>query len=320
MEADHLQQQLRGSMEFFSVEGRRVEPDNHAYYRDANNVIGESVIKAEQDATSFGIDHPNWFAEADNSARAFMGSLGFTCLRVMVLYPENEELLEEYSLTGSTIAIADPFLPYLAVRHKKAEALYQVGGQEMVGALIVHELSHDTTSTLDRIVVRDKGDGAQWVYRTGLATVDTRNNVRGDFLEEGFAHYLFGWYRRSLRADYTMRVLGIAGMPEPVVPDYYLSSVAKTAGPDGYAIELLAWGLEQHGHMSANDFIGTLLDSRRLETRTVALRAIAQAINKLQPGLYMALSRLTYSVDDWNRGLGMVHDAATQSVAIDLSR
>jgi hypothetical protein len=85
-----------------------------------------------------------------------------------------------------------------------------------------------------------------------------------------------------------------------------------TSGPDGYAMELIAWGLEKKGVMSSAEFVNLGIQTRAQETQTVALRGIARAVNAVEPGLYRSLRELQYGREAWQQGLQQVYAAITR--------
>jgi hypothetical protein len=299
-------------LQFYDEQGRKCQPEDNPAYQDILEELTEMPAYCRQIDEHLGVDSPRWLGDLERDARRFLGSLGFTNLKPIQLIREGDELEEigfqKVGETDSVVALTDPFYDKIYVRQEKAAEMLRREGPISTGALLVHELAHDTASKIDVLAVQLQGDDAIMLHRSGFGIMDSKGNPQGLFLEEGFAHFMTGWYVRTKKVD-SLTVIS-RSEPSMEVPGYYhISDELQVAGPDGYAIELLAYGIEQKGIMPASAFVATMLETRSPDTRTVALRTFAQAIDALRPGLYKNLRELQYSPEQWHAGLSMVHDA-----------
>ncbi|MBI3889252.1 hypothetical protein HY312_01585, partial [Candidatus Saccharibacteria bacterium] len=141
--------------------------------------------------------------------------------------------------------------------------------------------------------------------------VTNDDKIRGRFFEEGLAEYVASRYRRRMVGD--QNTLGIVSVPSLAIPEYLVQpDHAMTSGPDGYAIELLAYGVEKKGIMNAEMFTELLLDTRRNNTRLVALRTFAQVLERLETGLYSKLQFVAYDKTSWQDACAYVHSVVTR--------
>jgi hypothetical protein len=179
---------------------------------------------------------------------------------------------------------------------------------------LVHELAHLAGGSTQTISVHN--EGAKHPYsklRSGFVVgADRKPFVRGTFYEEGFATFMSGWYKRTLENPLAPAVPAPGESPSLQTPDYYRFRKNSISGPDGYAIELLARGLQTRKIMSATEYVAVMLESRRPETRTAALRIFAQAIEAVRPGLYTDLQNLQYGRKPLKRALKLVLEATNQ--------
>jgi hypothetical protein len=260
-----------------------------------------------------GIPKPDWFFRAEAQARRFIKSIGFEGLKPFCLLDEQDEVLQDVGFDDEiTVALAIPLYDRIFIRARKLEEMRAARGPLKLAAILVHELAHDTTGRINQMALFTKDDPEELSssFRSGFAICPADGPARGMFLEEGFAHFVSGWFIRS-QGDYS-RVVDVVEPLTITVPDHLEpGKEGMTAGPDGYAIELLAWGAEQKSLMAASDFIATLLDSRRRDTQTGALRTIARIINQIRPDLYTDLQKLEYGRESWEKGLQLVFDAVT---------
>jgi hypothetical protein len=178
----------------------------------------------------------------------------------------------------------------------------------MVGRLKLPERAHATIQE-KKLTYQLAGKSAFARYRLGWALKGKHN--KGSFLEEGTCEWLADWGKRCLDKPLSPTI-AIAGKPSPDLPERYQPLYDYgVSGPDGYAVELLAWGTERKRILDRGAFVTNLLDMRRPETKAVALRENIQAIEELQLGLYPKLRNLEYSRTNWQLGYRLVYEAVT---------
>lgn len=184
-------------------------------------------------------------------------------------------------------------------------------GDESLAATLVHEGIHVTRAKRTLGLTRYPDEQPHWISRFGFKVL--KKGVEcGVFYEEGLAEYAAGLYRRR-KADPKGSFISLSQTeyPSDRIPDHYSTNM-QVAGPDGYAIELLAYGIERKGIAEADVFIQSLLSSRRQASAVESLRAVAHMINALRPGLYTELRSLQYSREEWRHGLSLAYEAATK--------
>lgn len=291
--------------------------------------IGPVLTRAIEQVLSFDVDvehlnkleveKPDRFMAMEDDARLFLEREGFYDLPPVFLLAEGPELEDlNFGTTLPEFATTSELNYYAAVRQKKLEEVMRDDGLVKAASIIVHELAH---TTLRRISLSFRGEqndsNPEQRIKSGFVYAD-HEKLRGMFLEEGFASYMAGQYVRSKSNSYVPPT-SIEGAPRPYVPDYYRVSDSglenfpenTIMGPDGYALEMLMWGVEQKGVMDAVTFRGDLLASRFSASQTFTMRNIIGAINEVKPGLYERLSRLHHSQEAWRDGCAVVYEAVT---------
>ncbi len=267
-----------------------------------------------------GIEKPEWFTAMERDARKFFGALGFHNLPPLYLLREHEDL-EAINLAGrDVLAQAEMFNRYAFVKLGMLENLWQSDGPVKAVSLLVHELSHLTNDhSYVSVQLGQSDEFSSLRVKSGFVFANDEQG-RGVFLEEGFASYISGLYIRSREHDWSP--LTVTGAPTPYVPEHYRYmddylgrfSGKTVTGPDGYAMEMLVWAVEQVGAMSSRAFFNNLLAVRRKGSEAYAMRNIITAINAVQPGLYEKLSRLEYGRHSWEDGCALVYEAVTGNI------
>lgn len=184
-------------------------------------------------------------------------------------------------------------------------------GSTALRAIFVHECIHATKPRGSFGLSNFPKGSTRWIQRGGFQVLNTSGDVYGGFYEEGFAEYIAGLYTRR-ENDPTASMISVPTdeLPPIELPSHYRSE-AKVAGFDGYAIELLAYGLERKGIAGADTLINAFIASRHKETEASSLRTIARLIDQVKPGLYTELQKLKYGREEWQHGLSLVYEAVT---------
>jgi hypothetical protein len=275
--------------------------------------------RAEQDCLeNYGIEKPEWFTGLEADAREFFDTIGFPYLPPLYLLSEHKDL-ESINFDGrNVLAQAEMFNRYAFIKLRILEELRRSDGPVKAASLLVHELSHLTNDHTYVTVQLERPDKiSDFHTKSGYVFGDSKQ-IRGQFLEEGFASYIAGLYIRS-REQHDLSPTTITAGPAPYVPEHYrvmddnlgrFSSETVTS-PDGYAVEMLVWAVEQAGIMSSKELFDNLLAARRKSTEAPAMRKIIAAINAVQPGLYKKLGRLEYEKQNWEDGCALVYEAVT---------
>lgn len=296
---------------FYDSQCRRRAVDNFGTGRQFLEETQDDVVQTIGKLDTVKLPKPAWLLESELSVRRFFGSLGLDNSAELVLMADDEPLLQEYAL-GDKIIAGTTHTPHrILVKHDAIHNIRRDNGDECVGLIIAHEFGHASAPVPAVVGLQECEDDTSVLYLREGFQVMGKEKTRNAFLEEGFAHYMGGWYRRIQMGDW-QRVIGIGSSPTPEVPHYLdAGTKSKMVGRDGYAMELLAWGAERMGVMTANDFVAALLESRSADTRLTALRSITRVINTIRPGLYGELSKVEFTPSDWDRGFTMVYEAVT---------
>lgn len=297
-------------LHFIDSNGRELDPTSNAYAQPLS--IVESYVDKQWDThleftERYGLEIPeNVQALASNVTR-FLGSCGLASTANIYMISTEGRQVREVEYQAECKDMVDAIYLY-ADKCSEIVARY---GEVALGAVLAHELAHASRpeEVLGLSLYPDKN--SKWIRRTGFNILLPDGSVAGKFYEEAFAEFCAGlWVRRSVDPQSALVSVGRSEVPSRLMPDHYPKNTS-VAGPDGYCIELLAYGVEKRGIAPAGVFIEAFFASRNSETRTAALRTIAQCIDRIQPGLYRELRRLTYSRENWSHALQQVHDAVT---------
>jgi hypothetical protein len=254
-----------------------------------------------------GIEKPDWFIEAEDEARDFVGSHALQNDFAITLLPEKD--WKDAVSNDSTKAISYSTTGDIFVNERLITQTHEQAGLPQVGGTLVHELIH-STATIDTVTIRKRSDESYTTsYRSGFGITRGRQRF-GAFYEEALATTMDGWFRRT-RDNPLAPPVDTNMSPSKTLPTHFQNVTAKVSGPDGHALELIAWGLEKRSIMPASTFIGLALASRRKVTQALALRGFAVAVDCLQPGLYRRLRSVTYGADAWNQARDDVYGIVT---------
>lgn len=286
------------NFQFFNEHGLRVDDAYHPDFDDIGDELLDMYELHEKVIQKLGVEKPTWFIDAESEANQFLDAIGLSNPLPVVLLKEGK-LLDKIGMRDlpSTVASCE-LTNVIFVRKERIEHLLKQYGHDFAIGGLVHEFTHGTAPRLESAALRRyPGDDTTAVlFRLGLSFMSQRGQL-GSFMEEGFAEYLNGLYKRRYR-DPAAPMISINGPPSADLPRHYSYTLNGSdkpelkAGPDGYAIELIAYCLESIGAMSGEEFIENLITSRHPDTATQAFRKLAWAINTLEPGLYKYLRDL----------------------------
>lgn len=261
-----------------------------------------------------GTTKPAWFRQAESDARNFMGSLTLDVGHVEVVLLKEGEPLRDIGMhePPTTIAQASDYEPLIFVRRAKAARLLRRYGQGMIGSMLVHEFTHGTAPPGTQVYRKGSDGETQMDFRLGLAQ-QHGGRVLGLFFEEGLAEFMAGWYRRTQVG--IAPTISIASRPSEQLPEHFdYGDMRAVSGPDGYAVELMAWGMQRHRILhQAADLVSIMLETHHPETQTGALREFARAVESLEPGLYDHLRHLEYSAESWHNACRDIYHIVTRA-------
>lgn len=258
-----------------------------------------------------GVEKNENFLQQENAAREFWKDLGFEELPEVYLIENEPKDHINIRQKPTTIACYHSLLNIIVMREERVSELQDAGDRLVVAKALVHEFAHATNPQKYLGVRAIKGEEFPWYYGRSGFDMNVKNEAQGSFYEEGFAEFMASRYVRLLDGD--VRPIGIDDEPRRELPSYFRQAdLAMTCGPDGYAMELIGYGLDKRGTMSAGQFVELLLDTRKDETQVDALRAFARAVESLQPGLYTKLRKLNYGKETWREACDLVYEIATK--------
>lgn len=296
-------------VEFRRVSGKKVQHEEPLHgkltAKIAHHFDGQKQRELIQ---SRKVHKPEWFQKAESDARTFMASLGFQALSNIYLLEGELERERElaYEKEVYLMAFNDSITRNILASEVMMTRSLHTKGMIATTSILVHELAHNTAPKPERIVMQQHADNtSHYVSRHGW-TAWTGDHERGRLLEEGFCEYIASLYRR----DHT-DTRDTAALPTIELPPY-MQTNSHCEELAAYTIELMAWGVEQHGIMPADTFISHWFDARKEETFTSATREIIQAIESLAPDLYPYLRDLEYSKDNWTAARDAVYKIVTQ--------
>ena len=258
------------------------------------------------------VKKPDYFVAKEARARAYYDRLGFNDLSELYLITDDATDADLLHFESPETAIAQQYPRYdVILAMKKHIDNLRAVDDNYIDTAIAHELFHATTIPKvphANFIRSTRGKKYKMHFRSGFI-VDNE----GWFFEEGAAVFMAANYVRSLNGD--NKPLGITGPPGPDLPEYIAVPDSKmTAGPDGYAIELIGYFAVQSGAMSAENYNNMLLDTRRERMRSRALRTFARLVDDIEPGLYVKLRKLEYGKKSWEDGLMMTYQGVMQAL------
>lgn len=251
---------------------------------------------------TFAIAKSEIFLDQESKARRFISSLGMVATAPIFLVDEDPVDPIGIRALPTCHAMVDTLVRSAFVRQKRLIDCDMYSAPETIGKLLAHELAHATYFGNARHVWYPDGDvyGDQKGYSRNVFSVHSGGKSEGYFYEEAFGEYVGARYLRSVWGD--NRPIGIerADILADGLPSHFRQlDPEKIPGPDGYAMELIAFELERRGSMSSEAFTQVLFATRHDSTQVGALRTFAQAIESLQPGLYTDLRKLQYGKRAW---------------------
>ncbi len=295
------------SYAFYTANGRSLDERDRDYIDSTIDTFHTQGYEAEVETLkNFETEKSAVFIQQEARAREFMDIFEFTNLAPVHIVDDDPNDVFGFQDPATTIAMVPAHLDAIIFRQARLVETNMYKNPDQIAGTVVHEFSHLASPKehigiqADSVIRRGRDHG-----RSGF-TVRSESTWEGVLFEEGFAEYMASRYIRMQRGD--MRTIGIEGIPKAQIPDYLLPPEADMlSGLDGYIMELLAYGLAKKEVMSTDSFADLLLDTRRDTTHVGALRAFAQAVETIEPGLYMMLRRLEPDKTNWAIACSYVH-------------
>jgi hypothetical protein len=298
---------------FYDEAGRPTTIDYDPTFNELVTEFEHEMDEHVQNIEDYSLPKPDWFIEGEQQARSFWNKLGFYALSPIHIVAEKHIITEPVKvgeIDVYSLAECLPFIRLIQFNKELLEKNYKANPQ-LVGRFIAHEFAHDIADRPSLGHVRKEKNGEiSLALRHGFGVLDKDGNQRNIFLEEAFATFMAGWHERSAQEPHAQPV-SIKDAPFKELPSHYAGGTTVFAGYDGWALETLTWAIEQRCIMPATTFVKGLLEARGGSKQLPALRQTAQAIERLRPGLYMALNHLQYELEDWQKGFDMIYEAAT---------
>lgn len=300
---------------------RRSQLINQAWNKSARTQLARVM--------EFAVPKPPWFLTAETRARQFVRGLGLLAAKgQQVILAEVDGLEQSRQIFGhdsemyTTDAQCDKYFG-VVMRYSLAKQAQQQGKSLVISAILAHELVHSAEYVEKSIaqiydpVVGDWSISQRAGFHIGEKTASGQVIQKGAFFDEGVAEYAAGLLFRRAK-DPACNLVSFDELPTAELPNHYLEiqldkGTPYAAGPDAYAMELLAWGAQKKGVIAADDFIGALLASHSQDksTRLKAFRTVASSTDAVKPGLYPYLRDLAYTRENWQNGLTAVYDAVS---------
>jgi hypothetical protein len=200
-------------LRFYDEQGRERSINDDPAFQAGLEEIEDCPVYCREIDESLGIESPPWFRACEQDARWFLETLGFDSLKPIQLLAEGTELddlgFDTDDGEDSTIALTNSLYDKIYVRQSKAAAMFQSRGVISITAMLVHELAHDTAHKIEVMAAHRQGEVLSTCLRTGFVTLGLRDTTQGLFFEEGFAHFMAGWYVRT-RQDNNLLVVSRA--------------------------------------------------------------------------------------------------------------
>ena len=307
----------------FSTEYHRPYVDTEGVLTQEFRTYEEKRIeRCERIIDEYSVEKNDIFVAEEDKARKYIESLGFSAdAPVFLVNDDPDDLLQIRTEVPSCHAWVESDVRSVFVRQSRLLETDMYTNPATIGRLLVHEFAHATHHP-DRIHMHFDAPESEVlsadprIMMRNVFTVMKGDRYEGFFYEEGFADYIAGRYYRSLRGD--ERAIGITSedIPKEGLPEHFRQvDPDKIPGPDGYAMELIAYELERRNIMDADTFVAMLIETRREDTKIGALRAFAQAVNVLEPGLYRYLQALRFgNRQDWIDGCNRVRQIVLKNL------
>jgi hypothetical protein len=292
-----------------------------AWTSELNQSWADEARQEAEVVYRYAQEKPAWFRSAERSARNFVQGLGLTAAkgtRIILTDIPGGELNQRVFNTDDEEKNLSADALYnqrigIIVKAERAAAAYDMWGKIAIGKLLVHELTHSAEQH-GPVHYSWNGEGWDMDFRQGLMTGDG-TTMFGNFFIEAIPEFNAGLYvRRQL--DPSCPLAPDTHLPAGSLPYHFTAynppkAQRRLAGPEGYAIELLAKAADRPGMVGAGTFLRSAFDtySTHAPTRLAGLRAFARNIDSVEPGLYPRLRALTYGYDQFREGLQMVDSA-----------
>ena len=268
-----------------------------------------------------------WFREQERSARSFVRRLGLTATKgVQISIIDTSKVTRAALTSGESRPLVDlsmaSYMPGIGIIVKKSTVDVAVERQkpDAIGTILVHELAHASEPASGVCYLQNTPDSseARMYYREGFMANRQDGTDTGIFFSEAMANFTEGLYNG--RCEQTSNTGYHANEPEVDVPPQYVvpwvlvdDSGKPANGPNGHVIELLAWGVENYGIGTSNEFIATAYDtySEDAEVRLAGHRKFATMIDAIAPGLYPYLRDTEYTKESFTQAHQTVYDIVT---------
>jgi len=272
------------------------------------------------------VEKPSWFKEQESNARSFVSSLGLVGAKgtqITVVNPHTPEINKAAFSMDSDDRIAKGMNwqhEGIMIRDLVLDEASKMEKPEITGKIMAHELVHSAEFYDNKFYNRFDKQTRKWRrdFRQGFQTKSKNTANRGMFYAEAVAEYVGGLYvRRGQDSD--CELVSVDMPLADTLPEHYADyevdfGVPAIAGPDGYAMELLAWGVEQKGIIDRDSFIRSALGTYSLDAavRLPSYRQFASSIDGLEKGLYVHLRDLEYGHESWQAAQAKVHSVVTK--------
>lgn len=292
----------------------------------ANEVLTTKAQEKVAFMRQFVVEKPDWFVSAERSARQFVKNLGLRACQgtqitlldvskpddLQVIFPSNDEQKQISADAQSS------HYHGIVMRYDRAQQAYDQKGRITIGHVLTHELTH-SAEWLSPTVINfyDSGNNT-WLQDSRQGPIlNMDGSVQGLFYSEGLAEFNAGLYSRRQEQPDCFPV-SITDAPSVELPKHYADhrpekGTPYVAGPDGYSMELFAWGIQERGIATTEDFVRVAHNtySEVADIRLNGFRTFAKYINAVRPGLYRDLRTLEYGHQTWQEGLEMVYETVT---------
>lgn len=319
-------------LQSYTRKGNSLRPASFAQSPDQINLLYNRYLddlhrKRAATISPYVVEKPDWFRAAERRARRFVRTIGIeaakgaqiTCIDVST--PEEyDTVLDEGSYEENILAVNAPGVGILVPLERAAACIDEPDGSTALTSTITHELVHAAEHIEPRLSeVYDGDNNKAWLgynARHGL-TITKLDDYLGTLYQEGICNVVGGLYVRRL-ADRAAWLCSIDTQPLAERPAFYTQGMPAPPegkpygmGYDAYTLEMISWKAWMLGATaSKHTLLEDLLASHSTDAtkRLAAFRAIPQAINSVQPGLYRELQHVKRDRFVWQDTMKHIHD------------
>lgn len=303
-----------------------IAPEKINKWRKSGNSAWTKNVRAEVALLQkYVVEKPDWLISAERSARRFVRGLGLEACRgaqvtlVDVTNPDDVKKIFPYDNDVTSTDAQNSYYYGILLRQDRTRLAYAHKGRVAVGRTIVHELTHAAEWQSPTVLNFYDSEADTWVMASRQGQMlNLGGTSYGQFFSEGVAEFNAGLFTRRQQHP-NCPIVSITDCPTLELPAYYSDyrpdkGVPYVVGPDGYGVELLAWGMQEKGVTSAEDFISKAhaTYSQDPSVRLDGLRRFATHVDAIRPGLYRDLRNLEYGHQAWQEGLRMIHEAVVR--------